>query len=184
MKRIAVIGKARSGKTTSINIIKEYYEKQGKIVGCYDVSQALYPITKTLFPDCIIDGENKDREKLQLVGQTIRQYDQNFWINAMDKYIMNDIKINGYKDVILISGVRQFNEYCYLIKNGFKTIKIEALESIRKERAQNNNDKNILETFEHETEKQIDYFCTDFEVRNNGGEEFLKTSIENILGVI
>lgn len=179
MEKIAIIGKARSGKTTVVEMMKEIYCKNGAKVAHYDVSHALYPITETLFPGSVY-GEHKDRNKLQLVGQTIREYDQDFWINAMHKAILNEITSNCV-DVLIVTGVRQPNEYQYLKDNNFMIIKVKSSEVTRKLRAEKAGDTNYKETFEHETENYIDKFESNFVIENTGSKESLKNKVKILL---
>lgn len=179
MEKIAIIGKARSGKTTVLNIMKEIYSKNGAKVAHYDVSHTLYPITETLFPGSVY-GEHKDRTKLQLVGQTIREYEPDFWINTMHKAILNET-ISNCVDVLIITGVRQPNEYQYLKDNNFIIIKVKSSEAIRKLRAEKAGDTNYKEAFEHETENYIDNFESSFVIENTGSKESLKNKVKILL---
>lgn len=170
MKKIAIVGKARSGKTTVLDLMIKMYKKDGLKVAHYDVAHALYPITEKLYPGSVY-GERKDREKLQLVGQTIREYDQDFWIKAMHNAILEDMGLNDYVDVLILTGFRQKNEFKYLEERGFTIIEVKAPEEIRKKRALNAGDVNIDKTFNDPTEKYLDKIVPDYTLYNIGSNK-------------
>ena len=180
MEKIAIIGKARSGKSTVLELMKKIYTEEGKLVLHYDVSHALYPITETLFPGSVY-GEHKDRSKLQLVGQTIRKYDPNFWISAMERAIYQDESFIKCVDVLIVTGVRQPNEYQYLKDNNFQIIKVDTFKENRQLRAEKEGDINYKETFQHETKKYIDNFKANFIISNNNSKEDLEYKVRLLL---
>lgn len=97
-------GKARSGKDTAMNIIREKYEEDNKKVINLQFSSYIKEYAKRISN---WDGtdETKPRELLQELGTDIirNKIDKYFFINR----IIDDIKVYSYFfDIIMISDAR------------------------------------------------------------------------------
>ncbi|MCR5787725.1 MAG: hypothetical protein K6G37_01400 [Bacilli bacterium] len=104
MKVYVIAGKAGSGKNTSANYIKEYYEEKGKKVVITEISKYLKLFAYELLN---WDGkrETKPRKFLQDVGSYIRYeaFDEDFLINRL----VEDVKIyEKYVDVVIVADAR------------------------------------------------------------------------------
>lgn len=157
MKVYVIAGKAGSGKNTSANYIKEYYESIGKKCVITEISKYL-----KLFAYEMLnwDGkrETKPRKFLQDVGSYIRHelYGEDFLINRL----LEDIKIyEKYVDVVIVADARlpkeidlfkeQKNATAIKIINKFNDYELKNEEKL------------------HETEIALnDYTGFDYEVNN------------------
>ncbi len=168
-------GKARHGKDTTGEFIKEYYEKLGKKVVTLQLSSPLkYYANKVLGWDG--NEATKPREFLQKVGTDIirGQIDEKFLI----KRLISDIKVLSYFcDIIIVTDVRipiefedtetEFNNVVKILvrRTNFET------ELTGKEQ-------------KHLTETALDtYSDYDFIIENDSTLESLKSKVEKLLEV-
>lgn len=168
--RIAVYGKLRAGKSAVATVIKENLEdcehfEFGDVV--QEVVDLLYPNEKGV----------KNRELLVGVGQHMRKFDEDVWVNIIKNRIENCEKEN-----VLVAGVRQKNEYDMLKKLGFKFIQVEASETTRVERCLQSGDSFKKEALRDYTEMVLDDFEYDYLILNEKGFKELEISTRNILG--
>ena len=173
-KKIFIIsGKARHGKNTVADLIKEYYENQNlKVINdsyAYYIKDYAKRISNW-------DGnENtKPRELLQQLGTNlIRQnIDRLFFINRM----IEDLKVFSYfYDIITISDGR-FEEELDLIKNKFDNVIL-----IKVDRPNFDNEL-TPEQKNHPTETSLDnYNKFDYIIENDSTIENLKEKVNQIL---
>src|SRR5690606_732434 len=164
--KIGLVGKAGTGKDT---------------VAAYLV--AVYGFRKFAFADRLkeIDFElfgptvGKDRKRLQQFGQFCRTIDPDVWVKQLHK------RIKDYHGNIVVTDIRQPNEYQYCIDNGFIIIKIVCDDDIRIERMKERGDIFNPEDLNHETEQYIDQFDYTYWVDNNGTFNDLTTQVDYIL---
>lgn len=135
-----------------------------------------------LYEDDIV-GHRKPRRRYQDFGQAMRQLDPNVWIRKVERSV--DVWGN-LRDVrgVVVSDLRQPNEYDWACKNGFTIIRISADDEIRLQRAQEAEDNFTMEDLEHETEQHIDGFSVDYDVINNGSAAELRRKIDGIMSEI
>lgn len=169
---IVLSGKARSGKDTSLEILKRKYEQIGKkVISLYYASYIKEYAKKISSWDG--NDENKPRTLLQVLGTDIirNTIDKNFFINR----IIEDIKVySKFFDIIIIGDAR-FPEEIDYIKNEFKNVISVHI---------NRKDMNLLtkEEKKHVTETALDnYKRYDYEINNDGSIEDLKTKLEEII---
>lgn len=169
---IVLSGKARSGKDTSLEILKRKYEQIGKkVISLYYASYIKEYAKKISSWDG--NDENKPRALLQELGTDIirNTIDKNFFINR----IIEDIKVySKFFDIIIIGDAR-FPEEIDYIKNEFKNVISVHI---------NRKDMNLLtkEEKKHVTETALDnYKRYDYEINNDGSIEDLKTKLEEII---
>lgn len=173
-KKIFLIsGKARSGKHTVANIIKEYYEKLNKKSAITIYAKYIKQYAKDYFN---WDGreETKPRELLQQLGTDIIKSKlgmEDFQVRRM----IEDIKVLSYYfDVIIIPDAR-FIEEIEEIKNNFNNVY-----SIRVNRIDYENNLTNEEQH-HPTEVALDNYNKFDYVVDNITIDNLKLEINNIL---
>ncbi|WP_157349641.1 AAA family ATPase [Bacillus sp. EE-W1] len=165
-KKIAITGKARSGKT-------ELSHYAWMLFGFkeFDFSEELKDLFHRLFPH--IPRFPKPRALYQKFGQWLREIDPDIWVRLtmakVHEYCFEDAlnKVN-HKSKVLVNGVRQPNEYQRLKDEGFVIIRVNASDDLRIGRAKEAGDVFTEADLEHETESHIDTFEVDYEINNNG----------------
>lgn len=177
-----LLGKMRSGKDT----IAEYaIDKYG--FTRFAFGDGIREVCRLLFPEQMKDG-NKPRSLLQNVGQSMRQIDNDVWVNRC----FNDIKNERWKatkamgsDVLnpIITDLRQPNEYDKCKREGFIFIKVQCDEDIRLKRILEKNDNFDKKDLRHETELHIDTFEYDYLINNDGSLEDLYRQFDEIIAI-
>ena len=126
-KFIALNGRSLSGKDTIANYLSDKY-------GFIKISFAepLYKIAHDYF-----GMTYKDRSLLQAIGQGYRSIDEDVWVKYLFKKLEEKVNSNEIsKDSnIVITDIRQENEYVASVMNGFVPIKVSAPLEKRVERA-------------------------------------------------
>ncbi|EOO20001.1 hypothetical protein IG9_01061 [Bacillus cereus HuA2-9] len=165
-KKIAITGKARSGKTELSHYAWMLYGFKE-----FDFSAVLKDEFHRLFPH--IPRDPKPRAYYQKFGQWLREVDSDIWLKMtmakVHEYCFEDAlnKVN-HKSKVLVNGVRQPNEYQRLKDEGFTIIRVSASDDLRIGRAKEAGDVFTETDLEHETESHIDTFEVDYEINNNG----------------
>ncbi|HHT7127804.1 hypothetical protein [Bacillus cereus] len=164
-KKIAITGKARSGKTELSHYAWMLYGFKE-----FDFSVVLKDEFHRLFLH--ISRNPKPRAYYQKFGQWLREIDPDIWVKMtmgkVHEYCFEDAlnKVN-HKPRVLVNGVRQPNEYQRLKEEGFVIIRVNASDDLRIGRARNAGDVFTEADLGHETESHIDSFEVDYEVNND-----------------
>jgi len=108
---------------------------------------AIYTIANQYF-----DMKDKDRVLLQSIGEGFRSLDQDVWINEMERKIKDIEKLVG-TDKLVISDLRQENEYLWGLKNNFLPIRISASLDLAEQRVKNRDGSCDINRFDHESER-------------------------------
>lgn len=107
----------------------------------------------------------KPRAMLQGIGQSIRQYDPEVWVKAL----IRDIEFQGCSNEdIIITDLRQPNEYKELKAAGYIIVRVAADEELRVLRSIYSGDAFNPEDIHHETESHVASFFVDYQIENNG----------------
>lgn len=162
--KIAIVGKARSGKDTVADYLVTKYGYTE-----YKFSKGVRDVIN------LVRGEDshKNRRELQQVGQGLRQaLGSDIWVN----YTLAMIKDTSR---VVISDCRQSNEAERLLSEGYVLIKVESDEAVRVQRMLAAGDKFTKEDLTHETE-QIGIDCT-VTIYNNQSLEELYAQVDEIL---
>lgn len=172
--KIALTGKMRSGKSS----VAEH------LTTCYGFKQFAFADALKRFARQIFGyGGPKDRELLQWFGQTMRERDPDVWIKHLDadleEYIEDSRGDIGVR--IVITDLRQPNEYDYCRRNGFVIIRVNCPEETRIVRAVNNGDIFHRSALNHETERYVDLFEVDYEIDNSDGWYLTARQIDSIM---
>lgn len=173
-KKIFIIsGKARHGKNTVADLIKEYYENQNLKVINDSYAYYIKDYAKRI-SDWDGNEDTKPRELLQQLGTNlIRQnIDRLFFINRM----IEDLKVFSYfYDIITISDGR-FEEELDLIKNKFDNVILIKVDRPNFDNGLTQEQKN------HPTETSLDnYNKFDYIIENDSTIENLKEKVNQIL---
>lgn len=164
MKRIALTGRMRSGKSAIAEYLHIYY-------GLTRLSFAdeLKGVADRLFRGSpIYDTEtgHKPRRLYQDFGQAMRALDPDVWIRRVDSAMRAHEDFRSHKGVV-IDDLRQPNEYDWARENGFTIIRVNANEDTRIDRSEQAGDVFTLDDLRHETELYIDDFEVDYDVWND-----------------
>lgn len=171
--KIGIYGKMRSGKTEVCNLYNGMLDDSVVL----DFGDSLKECVRVAYP--FLDYKTKNRELLINFGQTLRKMDKNIWVNALKYKILNTNKKN-----IIVTGIRQQNEFDMLKDLGFTFIKIESDDNIRIERCKKNNDKFDENSLNDFTETELDKFEYDFLIENIRSLKDLSIDALNVLDEI
>lgn len=173
--RIAICGKMRSGKDTIADILVDDYGFKN-----FKFSSGITSIIDEYFSDDVTK-KRKMREHYQRIGQSMRKLDQNVWVNHTKGEINRYLNLNGEGSDIVVSDLRQKNEYDFLKRNGFIIIKIESDRQNRIRRAMDVNDAFHTSALDHETELSVEDITEDYLIENNGTLEDLKKDFNELM---
>lgn len=134
----------------------------------------IYSIAKNYF-----DMKNKDRVLLQSIGQGFRSINKKVWIEEMEKRV-EDIKELVGTDRIVISDLRQEDEYIWGMENDFTPLRISTTFEQAVDRIEKRDGQCDVNRFEHESEKGVeDKEMTT--IYNDSTKEELYRKIDNFL---
>lgn len=169
--KIALCGKMRSGKDT----VGDY------LVGNYTFTplafgDKLKEIAHLTFP--WIPNEPKPREMYQFMN-VMRDFSKDVWVRHVDIKVKK-LKEKGVQKVV-VTDLRQPNEYEWAKENGFTIVRVSAEEEVRIQRMRDSGDEFDPESLNHKTEIYIDDFDVDYEIENNGTLEDLESKIVELI---
>jgi hypothetical protein len=177
MIKIAICGKARSGKNTLANLLSKYYN--GNVV-VEAFANPIKQIALKIIPSIprewlygsselrenIIPGTDKTvRDLLKELGKVGRSYDEDCWA----KQLMRRVPWYMSANLLVVSDLRMPNELRYLKDDGFFLIKLKRDDVPRSE--------DISET----AQDQIDESEFDAIIYNNQTIEDLKIAVNNLI---
>lgn len=169
--KIALCGKIRSGKDTVADVLQDRYGFER-----FKFSQGIWDVLETAWNIKDEPNTEKPRKMLQDVGQKLREVDEMVWIN----YTLHQVaEIDGIRDVV-ITDLRQPNEYKALKDTGFYIVRINADTDERIARAKAQGDIFEAQDLFHETESHVDGFEVDFEINNDGTFQELNQQIDEV----
>ena len=174
--KIGLIGGMRAGKDTVANRL--YYEHgfEHPIAFGDKMKRTFYD----LFPQ--YKTEPKPRKELRKFAENAREIYPDVWIKHLEnmyEYYVDRRSTSG----IVLTDIRQPNEYEWARANGFIIVKVEAPAEIRKERAKRSDDFSE-EDLTHSTESYTDEFAFDYSITNDGSLEDLRAKVDAIMGEI
>jgi guanylate kinase len=158
LNKIIVSGRACSGKDDFADyLVEKYgYTKISFALGIYEIARKYFGMTL------------KDRKLLQAIGQGMREIDPDVWIKAAFK------EAEKY-DKVVISDLRQSNEYIYAMKNEFVPFRIQADLNVRIDRCVSRDGvQPNIDEWETEGETGADNFDYHVIENNSTKEEFHK----------
>lgn len=164
-----ICGKARTGKNTVSDIIKNYYKNSIT----FSYTKYLKEYAK-MISDWDGSEETKPRELLQTLGTDIikNQIDNKLLIRRT----IEDINVlSHYKDVIIISGARRKDEIDDIKKVYDNVIAIKVYKDKLSDKLTDNENRHITET------DLDDYTDFDYEINNDSNINELKDKVYSIL---
>jgi dephospho-CoA kinase len=179
--KIALCGRLRSGKDTAANHLYIRHSFNPVAFG-----GALKKNAHATFP--WVSEYSKPRALYQQFGQLMRQIDPDVWIKHAERAVKGaidyNVNIGAEKVGVVITDLRQPNEYEWARANGFSIIRVTAPDEDRLWRAKLAGDDFNEADLEHETESHIDGFAVDAEIINSGTIDELKELVDNIIAKI
>jgi dephospho-CoA kinase len=168
---IAIHGRAYSGKDTVASYLMERYGYK-KIA----FADPIYWIARKVFR-----MKRKNRRLLQIIGQGARLIYPDIWV-IIAMYRAKRLSKQGYK--VLLSDVRQANEYEKAVKNGFLVIHVDADLDVRMKRCRERDGiEPQPELWENPCETGADkYIPYMIKIKNNKGFDELYKQIDEIMG--
>jgi dephospho-CoA kinase len=189
--KLALTGRMRSGKDATADYLARQYG-----FARFAFGDGIRKVCRELFPDQFRDNR-KPRALLQGVGQAMRAFDPECWVNAtmreVNEHITLENELNDYDRAIgepikpirvVISDVRQPNEVARLRAEGFVIIRVNASDETRIQRMIDAGDTFDDGAFTHETEQHVDSFAVDYEIDNNGSLAELYAQVDEIMADI
>jgi dephospho-CoA kinase len=182
--KIALTGKMRSGKTE----IERYLTQQHGFNSVAFGDQLKYFAHKifdaaTDYPgyDPFRPGSpQKPRALYQQFGQLCREIDPDVWIKHAQRTVEYYEELRSTTGIV-VTDLRQPNEYEWAKVSGFVVVKVVADDAVRLERARQAGDKMAEEDFVHDTESHIDGFAADYTVVNVGELAGLWRKVDGII---
>jgi dephospho-CoA kinase len=167
--KLALCGGIRSGKdTVGEQLVVNHGFKR------FAFGDGIREVCWNLFPERMEAG--KDRALLQGVGQDLRKYDPDIWV----KWILAEIGSADYESWlddpshdmgsmnVVITDLRQPNEYKALREAGYMIVRVNASEDVRLARARAAGDVFDPSMFHHDTESHYSSWTVDYEIDNEG----------------
>jgi hypothetical protein len=186
LPNIAITGHLRSGKDEIGNRLSQRYGYVRFAFG-----DGIKDVCRRLYPDQFTDPAGNDvkpRGLLQGVGQALRQFDPDVWVRqCFDKIVEHSAYSPGgyYGDTaprpVVITDLRQPNEYDRCRSEGFVIIKVASQSALRIHRAATGGDTFKLADLTHETESHVDGFAADYEIVNDGTLAELYAKVDEIM---
>ena len=164
--RIAIGNKKRVGKDTCAEYIKKHYFKDDCLVISF--SEKLYEIMYNL-QDSLGLERHKDRDMLIVLGNMIRRYDNDFFVNIVKQKILDNLDKN-----IIVTDLRFTNEASMLKSLGFVCVNISRHHLI-------NAGNNPLEII---SETELDNFVYDYYIKNYGTLQEFYDKIDSVMSNI
>ena len=164
-KLISLIAPSGYGKSTAIEIIKEYYDVENIKIGkpLYDLQEEFYKkIDKVI-------GDTQDGELLQFLGYKIRKESPNYLLNEFYK------KLCSSEKTIITNDDCRPNDYNFLKELGFVFIRINGFKRDRGDHTSINSNSKL------EWQEFID--C-DYEIDNFGDLETYRKNVLEIMETI
>lgn len=177
--KIALIGKSRSGKDTVAEYLVKKYGMRN-----YKLSYGITEIIKKYFPSDFEKGV-KLRGHYIKIGQSLRELDEDVWVN----YTLNKINyLWGNLENLVISDVRQENEFIRLREEGFKFIYVDCDNAIRYKRMKEKGEE-MPDVFDNDPDQSVNHLVMKYLdlmhiVINDGSLEDLYKSVDCMINRI
>jgi hypothetical protein len=176
MHNIGLIGKARSGKdTAALHLVRtRAYTRLAFADPLKEMALSIDPLIpsverihvrlSTLIRDVgweyAKDSYPEVRRILQHTGQTMREYDDEFWLTAMRRKLNN---AEAWNLPVIVSDVRYPNEAGMLRSRGFRLVRI-----VRPDSSYRSLGNVFAEGAKHASETALDGYAADATITNAG----------------
>lgn len=150
--RVFLFGKRGAGKSAVARRLANQ-TADGRIMS---IAEPLYRIAFELF-----GATQKDRRLLQILGDKLREIDQDCLLNRLLE------KIEDYPGLIVVDDVRLVHEADVLRQHGFIAVKVVADDSVRLERLKARGEEVRADEDLHVTEQEVDLIVPDWVLVNN-----------------
>lgn len=173
---VAISGKARTGKDTLADRIKKGHTS--KTFHQRSLGDPIKDIHKVIYGETI----GKQRDELILIGQGLRDEDPNVWIKTWLRRAISLFDL--YDNVgLIVSDVRQPNDFSFFKSLGALTVSITAPEELRREILVKEDGVKALDEklLNDETESYV--FETDISLVNNYNSTF-EEEMEKVLDLL
>lgn len=171
--KVALVGKARSGKDT----LGEYLANNYTFKRFY-FAQGIEEIINKYFPEAFEGG--KPRKHYQHIGQELRALNSDVWINYLqrnvDQYLLENPNAN-----VIVTDCRQANEEKVLREQGYLIVKVACDEQVRLDRILKSGEEFNPEIFYHNTERQTEVIVPHIHIQNDGTLEELHSAAEVVI---
>jgi len=168
--KVALCGKLRSGKDS----VGRLFVASG--FHRFAFGDKIKEVITVLFPGETL--HSKRRRVMQGVGQSLRHYDADIWVNT----VLREIEAQGCSRAdIIITDLRQPNEYRQMKADGYIFVRVAASEEIRIQRAIDKGDDFNIDDMHHETESHVEGFMVDYTISNDGTPEELERQTMELL---
>lgn len=138
VKKLAIHGKAKTGKNTVAELCREFMGNKRIFTTAFAdpiKDMLLYYYGENLKPflygpskmrNEIFSNSLTYRDMLKEHGELYKKYDPNIWIKITEQRIQDALSYNepNYCDLIIISDLRFMREYEWVKKEGFKILKL------------------------------------------------------------
>ena len=168
---IALTGKLRSGKDTVADYLVNQYGYNKFAFGD--------PI-KFYYKELFGETDAKPRAGYQWFGQTMRERDPDIWVRKCFAAI-DEMRSEWFRTRVVITDLRQPNEYERCRAEGFVIIRVNCPEDIRIERARAAGDDFTEDALNHATEQYVDLYAVDYDIYNVGDLTELYSQIDAIM---
>ena len=165
--KIALLGKARSGKDTVGNMIRAFHDGYVMRIAFGDELRNDF---HERFQDIPINP--KPRKEYEQYGQAMRDIDKDVWVKALDRFMRRWQKDADF----VLTDLRQQSEERWCRDNGFTIVRVVASDINRRLRS-------VGEHFEvvNSSERQIHAIEHDYIIYNNTGLEDLEKQVKQLL---
>jgi dephospho-CoA kinase len=167
-KLIGITGLMGSGKTEAAQILVRKYN-----FTLLRISGKMREIADDL-------NLEPTRDFLQGIGKFMREFEDDVWVRYLGK------RIEAIPTSVVVDDIRRLNEQAFLKSLGFKFIRLESTENLRRERIRLRDDNFISDNnwkrwSNHLTETQVQEIPVDRIVINNGSRRELENQMDSVL---
>ncbi|MHC8516792.1 AAA family ATPase [Sporosarcina sp. ITBMC105] len=173
--KIALVGKLRAGKDALAMRLALRHDFATIAFG-----DALKRVAHDAFP--WIPREPKPRDLYQFMD-VLREYDEDIYVKHLERAyrVYADMR---HVEGIVVTDIRQRNEYDWCRANGFVIVRVNAADELRIKRAIAAGDDFTVHDLAHKTELAVDNFAVDYEIDNNGTLVDLYAQVDALKGEI